>query len=125
MFESRLMAAQFFIATSAVLLLAAGFVLWLGPPVVGLFLLVVQAAGAAIGCGLYADTKGYPLWLGIAVGIGLGAMGSIILLMLPDTTEESYIQEQKRLAAEGMKPSRRRRKDPGYEVLDDDPSPYG
>lgn len=125
MFESRLMAAQFFIATSAVLLVVAAFVFWLGPLVVGVFLLVVQAAGAAIGCSLYADTKGYPLWLGIAAGIGLGAMGTIVLFVLPDLTEESYIQEQKRLAAEGMKPSRRRRKDPGYEVLDDDPSPYG
>jgi zinc transporter ZupT len=103
----------------------AAIVFWLGPIVVAVFLMVVQAAGAAVGCALYADTKSYPWWLGVAVGIGLGAMGSIVLLILPDQTEESYIQEQKRLAAEGMKPSRRRRKDPGYEVLDDDPSPYG
>ena len=125
MFESRMIAAQFCIAASAVLTFVAAFVFWLGPPVVAVFLMVVQAAGAAVGCWLYADTKGYPAWLGVAVGIGLGAMGSIVLLILPDQTEDSYIQEQKKLAAEGMKPSRRRRKDPGYEVLDDDPSPYG
>jgi hypothetical protein len=123
MFESRMQAAQFCLAAAAVLLVVAALVLWFGPLPVGVFLLVLQAAAAALGCYLYADAKAYPPWLGIALGIGFGAMGSLLILILPDQTEESYLQEQRRLAREGMKPSRRR-KDPGYEVLDEGPSPY-
>ncbi|HKB05913.1 MAG TPA: hypothetical protein VKD90_27205 [Gemmataceae bacterium] len=124
MFESRLKAAQVFLLLSLVLAVTGSVVIFVGPVPVGLFCLAVQAVLAAIGCYLYADTKGYPGLIGIPMGVALGVVGAILILILPDQTEESYIAEQKRLAREGFKPSRGRRKDPGYEVLDKDPSPY-
>jgi len=122
-FESRLQTAQVFLVLSLVVALTGSVVLFVGPLAVGLFCVAVQAALAAVGCYLYADTKGYSGLIGLPIGVGLGAMGALLILLLPDQTEESYIAEQKRLAREGFKPSRRR-KDPGYEVLDPDPSPY-
>ena len=124
MFESRLQYAQLCLVASAALVLLGAVALLFEIIVVGVFCLVVQAVFAAIGCYLYADTKAYPPVLGVAVGVAFGAMGALLILILPDQTEESHLQEQRRLAKEGMKPSRRRRKDPGYEVLDEDPSPY-
>ncbi len=123
MFESRLQYAQLCLVAAAFLMVLGAVALLFEVIAVGVFCLVLQAAVAALGCYLYADTKSYPPLLGVAVGVAFGAMGAILILILPDQTEESYLQEQKRLAAEGMKPSRRR-KDPGYEVLDEDPSPY-
>jgi hypothetical protein len=123
-FESRLKAAQAFLLVSLLLAITGSVVVFVGPIPVGVFCLAVQAVLAAIGCYLYADTKGYSGLIGIPIGVGLGAVGAVIILILPDQTEESYLAEQKRLAREGFKPSRRRRKDPGYEVLDPDPSPY-
>jgi hypothetical protein len=112
-----------FLVLSLAVALTGSVVFLAGPLVVGLFCVAVQAALAAVGCYLYAETKGYPGLIGIPIGVGLGAMGALLILILPDQTHESHLQEQKRLAREGFKRSRRR-KDPGYEVLDSDPSPY-
>ena len=123
MFESRLKAAQVFLFLSFVLAVTGSVVAFVGPLPVGVFCLVVHAILAAIGCYLYADTKGYPGLIGIPMGVGLGVIGAVLILILPDQTYESYLAEQKRLAREGFRRSRRR-KDPGYEVVDKDPSPY-
>ena len=126
MFESRLQAVQFCLAGSILSLVVAILVLWLGPLVVGVFFLLVQAAAAAVGCALYADLKGHPLWLGLAVGVGLGPVGALLILILPDQSDEPNVPDRRRRERSDRRrrPRRRRRNDPGYEVLDPDPSPY-
>lgn len=122
MFESRLKAAQFFLVVSLGVALTGSVVLLAGPIPVGVFCVVVQSVLAAIGCYLYANNKGYSGLIGIPIGVGLGVMGALLILILPDQTEDKRRARQRRLAREGMRPSRR--KGPGYEVLDSDPSPY-
>jgi uncharacterized membrane protein YgaE (UPF0421/DUF939 family) len=118
MFESRLQAAQVWLFGSFLVTVIGILVLIFGPPVVGVFCVVVGHAAAAAGCYLYADVKGYPGLIGIPLGVGVGFAGAILILILPDQTQDSAIAREKRLARLGMRPSRR--KDPGYQVLDDD-----
>ena len=56
--------------------------------------------------------------LAVPIGIGLGVMGSVIVLILPDETKESHFQAERRMAREALRNARNR--DPGYEVLDDE-----
>ena len=121
MFESRLQTAQVLIVISFLAAVTGILVLALGPIVVGIFFVVISHAAAAIGCYLYADVKGYPALIGIPIGVGLGCVGALCIKVLPDQTEESAIAEEKRLARIGLtSKSKKRRKDPGYEVLDDE-----
>jgi hypothetical protein len=122
-FESRLQTAQAWLLVGLILAMIGSVILWLGPAAVGVFCLVLQSAAAAAGCYLYADVKGYPGLIGIPIGVGLGVMGALVIRILPDQTDANQRERQDRLAREGFKASRRR-KDPGYEVLDKDPSPY-
>ena len=123
MFESRMQTAQAWLLVAFILAAIGSMVLWLGSAAVGVFCIVLHAGAAAAGCYLYASEKGYPGLLGIPIGVGLGVMGALLLLILPDQTDEKRRERHERLARKGFKPSRRR-KDPGYEVLDPDPSPY-
>jgi uncharacterized membrane protein YgaE (UPF0421/DUF939 family) len=118
MFESRLQTAQVILWLSVIFCIIAILTLIWAPVVIGIFFLVMSHAAAACGCYLYADVKGYPGLVGIPVGVAFGCVGWIAMIVLPDQTEESAIAEEKRLARRGLRPTRR--KDPGYEVLDDD-----
>jgi MFS family permease len=118
MFLSRLQLAQLCLAAGLVLALIAIGCLIAGPIAVAVFCLVLERVAAAAGCALYADTKGYPYLLGILVGVGLGVMGAVILLILPDETREDPLADHERFAGEGIRNARNR--DPGYEVLDDE-----
>jgi hypothetical protein len=118
MFESRLQTAQLCLAAAAVFAVTGVLVFTFGPVPVGVFCLLLEHAAAAVGCALYADSKGYSPLIGVPLGVGLGVMGSIPVLILPDETKESVFEEQRRLASEAIRNARMR--DPGYEVLDDD-----
>jgi hypothetical protein len=118
MFESRLQTAQVILWLSFISCMIAILTLIWAPIVVGIFFLVLSHAAAAVGCYLYADVKGYPGLIGIPIGVAVGFVGWIAMIVLPDQTEESAIAEEKRLALRGLR--RTRRKDPGFEVLDDD-----
>ena len=118
MFESRYQTAQFCLAIGAVFAVLGMCCLLAGSYLLGVTCLVLEHAAAAVGCAFYADAKGYPALVGVPIGVGLGVMGSVILLILPDETTESVFEEQRRLASEGIKNARRR--DKGYEVLDDE-----
>jgi multidrug efflux pump subunit AcrB len=121
MFESRLQIAQFWLATSALLTIVAVLVFSFGPIVVAIFCLVLAHGGAATGCAFYADTKGYPAIIGIPIGIGLGVMGAVLVLILPDQSEANSFDVERELSREGVRNARHR--DRGYEVLDDDRPP--
>lgn len=118
MFESRLQTAQVCLFGAGIATIVGVFVLIGGPPVVGVFFLVVGNGLAAVGNGMYADMKGYPAYVGVALGIALGITGSIFLVILPDETEESPFEAERRMARRAVR--KRRKKDPGYEVLDED-----
>jgi len=118
MFESRLQTAQILLWLSFIFSIIAILTLIWAPVVIGIFFLVLSHAVAACGCYLYADVKGYPGLIGIPIGVAIGVAGWLAMIVLPDQTEESAIAEEKRLARLGLRPTRR--KDPGYEVLDDD-----
>jgi hypothetical protein len=118
MFESRLQVAQVWLFLSFVVTVVGVLTLIFGAAVVGVFCVVLGHAAAAAGCYLYADVKGYPGLIGIPMGVAVGFAGAVLIMILPDQTEESAIAEEKRLARLGMRPTRP--KDPGYEVLDDD-----
>ena len=118
MFESRMQTAQACLFLAGILEGAAILTLIFGSVAVGIFLLVVSHAGAAVGNYFYADAKGYPPLVGIPLGVGFGVASAVIYAMLPDETVESTFESERRLAAEGVKNARRR--DKGYEVLEDD-----
>lgn len=118
MFESRLQTVQACLFGAGIATVVGVFVLIGGPLVVGLFFLVVGNGLAALGNALYADSKGYPMYIGVGLGIGFGITGAIFLFILPDETEESPYEAERRLARQATR--KRRRKDPGYEVLDED-----
>lgn len=118
MFESRLQAAQLCLAAAALLAVTGIIVFMAGPLPVGVFCLVLEHAAAAFGCALYAGAKGYSPLVGIPFGVGLGVMGAVPLLVLPDETKENVFERERRLASEAIKNARNR--DPGYEVLDDE-----
>ena len=118
MFESRLQVAQVFLFLSFLLSFIAILTFVFGAAVVAIFCLVLGHASAAAGCYVYADVKGYPGLIGIPIGVALGCVGAVCIMIMPDQTEESAIAEEKRLAKIGMRKTRR--KDPGYEVLDDE-----
>jgi hypothetical protein len=117
-FESRLQTAQLCLFAAGGATIAAVFILIGGPVAAGLLFLVIGNGFAALGCGLYADTKSYPIYLGVALGVGFGIMAALFLYIMPDQSEESAIQEERRMARRGARKSRRT--DPGYEVLDDE-----
>jgi hypothetical protein len=118
MFESRLQVSQVFLGLSAILVFIAIPTLMFGSIAVAIFCLVLSHASAAAGCYVYAETKGYPPLLGIPIGVGLGVMGSVIILILPDETAESPFAAERKFGEEGLKNARKR--DKGYEVLEDD-----
>jgi uncharacterized membrane protein YgaE (UPF0421/DUF939 family) len=118
MFESRLQTAQFCLAAAALFAVTAVLVFMFGAPAVGVWCLLLEHATAAVGCALYADSKGYSPLIGIPLGVGLGVMGSVMLLILPDETKENVFERERRLASEAIRNARMR--DPGYEVLDDE-----
>jgi hypothetical protein len=118
MFLSRLQIAQLFLGPSAVLTLLAILSLGWGPLVVGIFCLVLAHVTAAIGCYISAEDKGYPPILGIPVGLGLGVMGSLIFVILPDETARDVYAGERRIGRHGVENARRR--DRGYEVLEDE-----
>ena len=118
MFESRLQTAQFCLAVGALFAVIAILTLTFGPLTVGVVCLVLEHAAAAVGCALYADTKGYPPLIGIPIGVGLGVMGAVLILILPDEATDDEFARYRKLSSEGVRNARNR--DPGYEVLDDD-----
>jgi len=118
MFESKLQTAQACLFLAAIIEGAAILTFIFGSVIVGIFLLVVSHAVAALGNYFYADSKGYPPLVGIPLGVAFGVASAIIYAMLPDETVESTYESERRLAAEGVKNARKR--DKGYEVLDDD-----
>lgn len=118
MFQSRLQVAQVFLALSAILTLLCIGSFAFGPIVVAIFFLVTAHATAATGCYITAETKGYPPLIGIPIGVAFGVMGAVILAVLPDQTEISIFEQERQFGEEGMKNARRR--DKGYEVLDDE-----
>src|SRR4051812_13544977 len=112
MFESRLQTAQLCLAAAAVFAVTGVLVFTFGPVAVGVFCLFLEHAAAALGCALYADAKGYSPLVGVPLGVGLGVMGAIAVLILPDETKEDVFEEQRRLAGEAIRNARNR--DPGY-----------
>ncbi|HEX3150558.1 MAG TPA: hypothetical protein VHR66_20945 [Gemmataceae bacterium] len=118
MFEHRLMIAQGLLAAAGLFVLIAIICLMTGGLIAGVVFVFLEHAVAALGCAVLADSRGYPAALGIPIGIGLGVMGSAILLVLPDESTDDEIARKIKLASEGVKNARQR--DPGYEVLDDD-----
>jgi hypothetical protein len=116
-FESRRQTAEFVLAGAFVCLGSAILTLSLGPLVVGIFLLLLEHGIAAVGCALYGMTKGYRPLVGILLGAGLGVTGAAAVAVLPDESPDDTVERQLRLAHEGVKNARR---DPGYEVLDDE-----
>jgi len=118
MFESRLQTAQFFLAVSLLLLFIGALVFIFGAVVVAIFCLLLQAAAAGVGCYLYADVKGYPGPIGLALGVACGIGGALFILILPDQSPMNpRDRDEPRTPRRGM---RRKRRDVGYEVLDDD-----
>ena len=120
MFESRLQYVQLAIFAGGIATLVGILVLIKGPIVVGIFFLVLGNALAAVGNALYANMKGYPAFIGVGIGIPFGVIGSIFVHILPDQTEESPYEQERRLVQWAAKKAKRKRKDPGYEVLDED-----
>ena len=115
---SRLQTAQLFMGLS-LLFSAIGFpTVLFGAIAVGLFCLVLAYGCACTGCYLLAEVKGYPPLIGIPIGLIFGVFGGIVMVILPDETEQSTYEIDRRLAQEGLKNARKR--DKGYEVLDDD-----
>jgi hypothetical protein len=118
MFESRLQVAQLLLFAAGLALGAAILGFATNLVVVGVFFLIVEHAVAAIGCALYAGSKGYVPLIGVPMGIALGVAGGLMILILPDELEDDTLARQIRLAGGGLKNARNR--DPGYEVLDDE-----
>ena len=118
MFESRLQTAQMCLAGAAVFAVLAALVLTFGPLPVGIACLLLEHGIAAVGCALYADAKGYSPLVGIPLGVGLGVMGAVAILVLPDESKDDEVERYRRLSQEGVRNARSR--DPGYEVLDDE-----
>lgn len=118
MFESRLQTAQFCLAVAALFAVIAILMLTFGPLVIGVVCIVLEHAVAAVGCALYADTKGYSPLIGVPIGIGLGVMGAVLILILPDEATEDEFARYRKLSSEAVRNARNR--DSGYEVLDDD-----
>lgn len=117
MFESRYQLAQLILGGAFVLLALAILTLMFGPPVVGVVCLVLEHAAAAVGCAVYADAKGYPYLVGVPIGVALGAVGGLAFVVLPDESKEDELERQHRMASEAYRNAKR---DPGYEVLDDE-----
>lgn len=118
MFESRLQTAESWLAVAAVFAVTAALVLSFGSLPVGICCLLLEHAAAAVGCALYAETKGYSPLIGIPIGIGLGVMGAVAILVLPDESKDDEMERQQRMAQEGIWNARNR--DPGYEILEDE-----
>lgn len=118
MFESRFQTAQLFLAGAAIFAVLAALVLTFGPLTVGLACLLLEHGIAAAGCAIYAGAKGYSPLIGIPLGVGLGVMGAVAILVLPDESKEDELERYRRLSQEGVRNARNR--DPGYEVLDDE-----
>jgi hypothetical protein len=118
MFESRLQTAQLCLAVAALFAVTGVLVFIFGALAVGVLCLLLEHAAAAVGCAVYADSKGYSPLIGIPLGVGLGVMGSVPLLVLPDETKENVFERERRLASEAIRNARNR--DRGYEVLEDD-----
>lgn len=123
MFESRLQIAQAFLAASGAFAVIAMLVLSFGPLPVGIVCLLLEHGIAAVGCALYANAKGYSPLIGIPFGVGLGVMGAVAVLVLPDESKDDELERYRRLSQEGVRNARNR--DLGYEVLDDEDSPSG
>jgi hypothetical protein len=62
--------------------------------------------------------KGYPPLIGLPIGVSFGVIAAVIVTLLPDETEPSTFEIDREMAREGIDNARRR--DKGYEVLDDD-----
>jgi uncharacterized membrane protein YedE/YeeE len=115
---SRLQTAQLFMVASLILS-AIGFpTVLFGAIAVGVFCLVLAYGCASTGCYLLAEVKGYPPLIGIPIGLIFGVFGGIIMMILPDETQQSTYAIDREMAQEGIKNARKR--DKGYEVLDDD-----
>lgn len=117
MLVNRLVIAQFVLAGAAVLLALAILTFMFGPLVLGVLCLVAEHAAAAVACALYADSKGYPAWIGVPLGVGLGAVGWAAIAVLPDESQECVRAPERKVSPAALKNARR---DPGYEVLEDD-----
>jgi hypothetical protein len=116
-FESRYQAAQLVLAGAFVLAALAVLTLMFGPLVIGVTCLVLEHAVAAVACALYADAKGYSYLIGIPIGVALGVVGGLVFVVLPDEAPDDDMERQHRMASEAYRNAKR---DPGYEVLDDD-----
>lgn len=119
MFENRYQIGQVFLAGSLLLTgLALGWLIF-GTPLVGFFFLLLAHGCAAGGCCYFALDRGYPGWLGLAVGGLMGAFGAAVMVfVLPDEAAIDPFEEQRELADEGLRNARRR--DPGYEVIEEE-----
>ena len=118
MFESRLQTAQVFLAAAGVFAVLATLILSFGALPVGIACLLLEHGIAAVGCALYAGAKGYSPLIGVPIGVGLGVMGAVAILVLPDESKDDEAERYRRLSQEGVRNARNR--DPGYEVLDDE-----
>ena len=117
MFESRYQLAQLLLGGAFAFAVLAVLTLMFGPIVVGVLCLLLEHAIAAVGCAVYADAKGYPYLIGIPIGVALGTVGGLVFLVLPDESKEDEHERQHRMAQEAYRNAKR---DPGYEVLDDE-----
>jgi hypothetical protein len=117
-FESRLQVAELLLFAAGLALGVAILGFATGLLAVGVFFLFVEHAVAAVGCALYAGSKGYAPLIGVPMGVALGVAGGLMILVLPDESEDDTLARQMRLAQGGVENARRR--DPGYEVLDDE-----
>src|SRR4051794_17972588 len=118
MFEHRLIIAQLVLVVAGLFAVTATVCFMTGSMIAGIVFVVFEHAIAAIGCAFLADSRGYPGLIGFSFGIGLGIMGSLILMNLPDESQEDEMAKKIALASEGVKNARQR--DRGYEILEDD-----
>ena len=114
---SRYQLAQLIFGGAFVFAALAVLAFVLRAPALGVVCLVLEHALAAAGCAVYADAKGYPYLIGIPIGVALGTVGGLAFVVLPDESKEDEFERQHRMAGEAYRNARR---DPGYEVLDDE-----
>jgi uncharacterized membrane protein YgaE (UPF0421/DUF939 family) len=118
MFASRMQVSQVFMGLSFLLTLIMALTALFGPALIAITCLVLAHGCAATGCYIHAEVKGYPPLIGLPIGVIFGVFGAVVMIILPDESRHSTHETDREMAAEAFRNARRR--DPGYEVLDDE-----